>query len=64
MKKICSNCEYEWQFGKWSKIRMLLFGKITHTCPICLTRTEWVLIHHPVKVRTNKIKKRGVWRNA
>lgn len=36
---------------------MLLFEKTIHTCPICLTRTEWVLINYAVKINTYECKK-------
>lgn len=62
MRKICSNCGYTWEFDKLGKVRMLLFNTITHTCPKCLTRTEWVLINHPVKIKTKNIKR--MWENA
>lgn len=62
-QKSC-NCGYKFYISTFQKVRMLLQGDIIITCPKCGNKMTFRLIHHCVKIRTEKDKKIEVWENA
>ena len=58
-------CGYTFYVSTLQKLRMLLFGDYTITCPRCGNRMRFRLIHHTVKVETIENKSRvELWRNG
>jgi hypothetical protein len=47
-------CGYTWHFGMISKIRMLLFGEIVHTCPNCLRKKRFHMITNIIRDISNE----------
>ena len=53
----CTNCGQTWKPNTYHKIVMLVRGEYTRTCPQCQTKMKFRLMHHVVKVETERIKK-------
>ena len=57
------NCGRVWQPKLIHKIIMLVFGEYTYTCS-CGCRLKFKLIHHVVKVRSEKLDKKELWKRG
>lgn len=64
LRKSC-NCGYHFYINKFQEVKMLLFGDMVITCPMCGAKMTFRLVYHNVKIKTeeNKMKKE-VWGNA
>lgn len=57
------NCGRVWQPKLHHKIWMLVFGEYTHTCN-CGCRMKFHLIHHTVKIESENVDKKELWKRG
>ena len=56
-------CGRVWQPKLHHKILMLVFGEYTHTCS-CGNRLKFKLIHHVVKIESENLDKKELWKRG
>ena len=58
-------CGWTFKISKLQKVRMLLFGDLVVSCPVCQSRMKFRLVEHAVKIETEEVKSRNdLWRNC
>ena len=60
----CTGCHYEFKISFWQRIVMLLKDSIIITCPRCQCRMKFRMIYHCVKVDSQVLDKKEVYRNG
>ena len=58
----CTGCSYQFKVSLWQNLLMLLRGSIIITCPQCQCRMRFKLIHHAVKVDSQVLDKKEVYK--
>ena len=57
-------CGYQWLPKWYHKIFMLIFGEYNRRCPQCNSVMTFELIHHVVKINTEKGRCSEIWRKS
>ena len=57
-------CGYKFTPGLLMKIRLLIFDEMIWTCPQCGSRLKFKLIHHVVKIESENLDKKELWKRG
>lgn len=59
----CTDCGKIWKPRLYHRIIMLICGEYTYSCS-CGCRMKFRLIHHVVKVSSEKLDKKELWKRG
>ncbi|MBR3213138.1 MAG: hypothetical protein IKF79_01365 [Methanosphaera sp.] len=60
----CNNCNSTWKPRTYHRLVMLVRGEYSRKCPQCGTVMKFRLVHHVVRLSSEKVLDEKIWRRC